>query len=71
MLLMATSPGGRGGFSVLQAASAYFPFMGANITGTFSLPSFYDNFIDGEINDDNLKEDIHSKVHKFQTTIKS
>ena len=71
MLLMATSPGGRGGASVLQAASAYFPFMGASITDTFTLPSFYDNFNNGEISDDDLKEDVHSKVHKFQTTIKS
>jgi NAD(P)H-dependent FMN reductase len=70
MLLMATSPGGRGGASVLQSANAYFPFMGASITDTFSLPSFYDNFNDGEINDESLKVDIHSKVNKFQTIIK-
>jgi len=70
MLLMATSPGGRGGASVLQSASAYFPFMGANITDTFSLPSFYDNFNKGEISDEGLKADIHTKVNKFQTIIK-
>ncbi|WP_445384605.1 NADPH-dependent FMN reductase [Robiginitalea sp. IMCC44478] len=69
VLLMATSPGGRGGASVLQSASAYFPFMGASITDTFSLPSFYENFTNGKIKDEILKEDIHSKVHKFQTTI--
>jgi NAD(P)H-dependent FMN reductase len=71
MLLMATSPGGRGGASVLQSASAYFPFMGASITDTFSLPSFYDNFNNGEINDESLQAEIHSKAHKFQTTIQS
>lgn len=69
MLLMATSPGGRGGATVLQSASAYFPFMGANITDTFSLPSFHYNFKNGEINDEYLKEDIHSKVNKFQIII--
>lgn len=71
MLLMATSPGGRGGATVLQSASAYFPFMGANITDTFSLPSFYDNFNNGEIKDGRLKEDINSKVNKFQAKIKT
>jgi NAD(P)H-dependent FMN reductase len=70
MLLMATSPGGRGGSTVLQSASNYFPFMGASITDTYSLPSFYDNFSSGEINDESLKKDIHAKVNKFQTIIK-
>ena len=44
MLLMATSPGGRGGASVLEAATATFPRMGAELRATFSLPSFYENF---------------------------
>lgn len=69
MLLMATSPGGRGGATVLQSASNYFPFMGANITDTFSLPSFYDNFNNGQISDEGLKADIDNKVNKFETTI--
>lgn len=70
MLLMATSPGGRGGATVLQLASAYFPFMGAHITDTFSLPSFYDNFKDGEIQDEGLKEDLYTKVAKYQSALK-
>lgn len=69
MLLMATSPGGRGGATVLESAKNYFPFMGAHITDTFSLPSFYDNFNNGEINDENLKSEIQSKVYKFQTSV--
>jgi chromate reductase, NAD(P)H dehydrogenase (quinone) len=44
MLLLATSPGGRGGATVLEAAAAKFPRMGADLRATFSLPSFYDNF---------------------------
>ncbi|GAA0743394.1 NAD(P)H-dependent oxidoreductase [Gaetbulibacter jejuensis] len=69
MLLMATSPGSRGGTTLLKSASAYFPFMGAKITDTFSLPSFYDNFNNAEIVDQSLKEDISNKVNKFQTII--
>lgn len=44
MLLMATSPGGRGGKSVLEIAKDRFPRHDANLVGTFSLPSFYENF---------------------------
>ncbi len=44
MLLMATSPGGRGGKSVLEIAKNSFPRFGANIVATFSLPKFNDNF---------------------------
>ncbi|WP_431160827.1 NADPH-dependent FMN reductase [Flagellimonas beolgyonensis] len=65
MLLMATSPGGRGGASVLQAASTYFPFMGARITDTFSLPSFHDNFREGKVIEDNLRKELEDKTAKF------
>lgn len=44
MLLMATSPGARGGSTVLEMASNRFPFQGGIVKGTFSLPSFNDNF---------------------------
>lgn len=51
MLLMATSPGGRGGASVLEIAKNAFPRYGADIKATFSLPSFNDNFdlVNGKI----------------------
>ena len=44
MLLLATSPGARGGSSVLDIATKRFPFQGGNVKGSFSLPSFYENF---------------------------
>jgi len=44
MLLMATSPGARGGANVLAHAGSIFPYAGAIIKATFSLPSFYQNF---------------------------
>lgn len=43
-LLLATSPGPRGGLTVLEIAKNRFPFQGAVIKGSFSLPSFNDNF---------------------------
>ncbi|WP_300978134.1 NADPH-dependent FMN reductase [Flavobacterium sp.] len=43
-LLLATSPGPRGGASVLEIAKNKFPFQGADVKGAFSLPSFATNF---------------------------
>ncbi|HRA74159.1 MAG TPA: NADPH-dependent FMN reductase, partial [Flavobacterium sp.] len=39
-----TSPGARGGASVLEIAKNALPRYGAIIKATFSLPSFNDNF---------------------------
>ena len=52
-LLLSTSPGPRGGSSVLEIAKNRFPFQGAVVKGSFSLPSFYENFdaVNGIIND--------------------
>ena len=44
MLLLATSPGARGGSSVLEIATKRFPFQGGVVKGSFSLPSFNENF---------------------------
>jgi chromate reductase len=44
MLLMATSPGVKGGEHVLEIAKNAFPFYGGNLKATFSLPSFDANF---------------------------
>lgn len=43
-LLMATSPGARGGKGVLEIAQSNLPRYGVDIRATFSLPSFNDNF---------------------------
>lgn len=71
MLLMATSPGGRGGTTVLQSAKAYFPYLGANVTADFSLPNFHDNFSDGEISDNGLKEELNKKIQLFEDHLNS
>ncbi|KFF13814.1 NADPH-dependent FMN reductase [Flavobacterium hydatis] len=44
MLLLATSPGARGGASVLEIATKLFPRYGTEIKASFSLPSFNANF---------------------------
>lgn len=70
MLVMATSPGGRGGATVLEAAAATFPHLGGNVVATFSLPSFYDNFEDGAgITDEDLKSRLAEAVRSFQEAL--
>jgi chromate reductase len=44
MLLLATSPGARGGGTVLDIAVKRMPFQGGVVKGSFSLPSFQENF---------------------------
>ena len=69
MLLMATSPGKRGGASVLQIASNRFPFMGGNIIETFSLPNFNENFVEGELVSTEYKSELFNKVKSFEKVL--
>lgn len=47
MILLSTSPGGRGGKNVMDSALVYFPRLGANLKSSFSLPSFSQNYEKG------------------------
>lgn len=62
MLLMATSPGARGGASVLEIAKTAFPRYGANIKATFLLPSFNANFDIEKLEISNSELDNQLKV---------
>jgi NAD(P)H-dependent FMN reductase len=44
MVLLSTSPGGRGGKSVMELALAQIPRFGGDIRGSVSVPTFADNF---------------------------
>ena len=67
MLLMATSPGGRGGATVLEIAKNAFPRYGAEVKATFSLPSFNDNFDieKRKITNRDLDHDLRQLVANF------
>ena len=69
MLLLATSPGTRGGATVLQAAKTSFPYLGGNIVADFSLPSFYENFSEEGLAKDELNEDLNQKILLLQEAI--
>jgi chromate reductase, NAD(P)H dehydrogenase (quinone) len=71
MFLMATSPGTRGGQSVLNAASARFPFMGGQVVAQLSLPSFEDHFsVDAGIIEPTLVSRFKEQLKLFEDTLK-
>jgi chromate reductase len=68
MLLMATSPGKRGGASVLEFAQHHLPRYGGNIKGIFSLPSFNENFSPGKgIIHDALNKQLLELIEEIET----
>lgn len=69
MLLMATSPGGRGGAGVLESALSRYPHQGGNIVADFLLPSFFDNFKDGKIQNAELDASLKQKVSKLDKAL--
>jgi chromate reductase len=71
VFLMASSDGKRGASSVLEIASKRMPFSGGNVLETFSLPSFYQNFSEGEgIQDNELKNTLETKINLIRLHIK-
>lgn len=69
LFLAATSPGGRGGASVLKITKEIIPFAGGNVIEDFSLPLFYDNFKDGKLINEILESELNNKVSNFQKHI--
>lgn len=65
MFLLATSPGARGGSSVLEIATKRFPFNGGVVLSSFSLPSFHQNFKEGVgiVNED-LQKQLKDLIQK-------
>lgn len=69
MLLLATSPGARGGQTVLDIAKGRFPRQGGNIVGSMPFPSFFDNFKDGEVVHEELKKQLDELVKIFESKL--
>jgi len=71
ILLMSTSPGPRGGSSVLEIAKNRFPFNGGVILETFSLPRFNDNFSQEKgIIDELLMQELFEKIKIVKNKMK-
>lgn len=65
VFLMATSPGARGGKSNLENLEKVLPYRGAKSIASFSLPSFFDNFKDGKILDNDLDKQLKDLISNF------
>ena len=69
MFLLATSPGARGGATVLQSAAGSFPFNGGKVAGVFALPKFHENFSpEGGILDAALRAKFAEELAVFEQT---
>ena len=71
VLLLATSPGKRGGQSALEATAALLPRFGAEVVARFSLPSFGENFDakDGVLPKE-LKTSYEAALSAFEEALK-
>ena len=70
MLLMAASPGGRGGKSVLDSAIGRMPFNGGKVVASFSLPFFGKNFDDNDgVIDEELLTKLKDSLKEFETAV--
>lgn len=70
VLLMSASPGKGGGIKNRKLLEHLLPYLGANITTTFSLPSFHQNMQDGEISG-TLLEELNTAINSFLESIKT
>ena len=70
VLLMSTSPGKRGAIGAHEAANKMLSRFGAEILGSFSLPSFYDNFdVEKGIIDVELSKQHQGEIATFISKI--
>ena len=68
MVLLSTSPGGRGGKSVLELASNQIPRFGGEVIASISVPSFTENFDTdkGIITNDEIALQIKQAVNNLR-----
>lgn len=66
MLLMASSPGGRGGQKILAIAKEAFPWFGGNVVADFSLPMFNDFFSEEGLKDEAKAVELKEKIQLLE-----
>ncbi|MEA5402845.1 NAD(P)H-dependent oxidoreductase [Arcicella sp. DC2W] len=67
VFVLATSPGLRGGASVLELAKNTLPYYGAKVIETFLLPSFYENFdVENGIVNTEFATELKTKIEKVK-----
>lgn len=67
MVLLATSPGARGGASVLAAATGSAPYFAGHVKASLAVPSFHENFDveRGELRNAGLKAQLTDAVNRL------
>ncbi len=68
VLFLSTSPGARGARSALEHLTNIMPYRGATVVGSYSLGSFNDKFVDGQLESTSLSE-LKSKVQELEKSI--
>ena len=71
ILLISTSPGKRGAAAALEYTKGILPRFGGEIIESFSLPSFNDNFKDGEVLNEVLDMGIEDVLTTFSHQLES
>mgnify|MGYP003587053715 FL=1 len=72
LLLLSTSPGSYGGGNVMDVATKYFEmFASGEVVASSTFPFFNDNFQNGEIVNEELKNTVDEKINVFQNTFAS
>jgi len=69
MILMAVSPGGRGGANALKITKQIIPHFGGNVIADFCLPVFHQNFQNGNLVNKDLAEELYNKIAAFKQAI--
>ena len=70
LCFLATSPGARGGQSVLETALTRAPRMGGRVISSFSLPSFEQNFsAESGVTDPELARKLQEAIDAFQSAL--
>lgn len=67
VLMLSTSPGPGGAKHVLAAAKASAPYFSANLIGSISLPSFYDNFdlVNGIVTNEEFNKKLFAAISRL------
>lgn len=67
MVLLSTSPGGRGGANVMAAAEVHVPRFGGQVKATLSIPAFHDNFDSerGELSNADYRQQLQLAVRSL------
>jgi len=66
---LGTSPSPYGAATTVENAAKYFPWLGAKVVGSSTLPSYYANFKDGKVTNEELADKIKAEVKKLDEAL--